>query len=57
MNNIVASQMIHESFGGVVPELASRAHQQDIVRVVNEALTSVSVNQKDLSAIAFTKGP
>ena len=57
MNNLVASQMIHESFGGVVPELASRAHQQDIVRVVNEALTSVSIKTKDLSAIAFTKGP
>lgn len=57
LNNIVASQLIHEVHGGVVPELASRAHQQDIVRVVDEALTEAGVDRRDLGAIAFTRGP
>jgi N6-L-threonylcarbamoyladenine synthase len=57
LNNIVASQLIHENYGGVVPELASRAHQQDIVRVVNEALTEAGLSATDLQAIAFTRGP
>lgn len=57
LNNIVASQLIHESYGGVVPELASRAHQQDIVRVVDEALTEAGIVRGDLSGIAFTRGP
>ncbi|MBX2954127.1 MAG: tRNA (adenosine(37)-N6)-threonylcarbamoyltransferase complex transferase subunit TsaD [Leadbetterella sp.] len=57
LNNIVASQIIHEQYGGVVPELASRAHQQDIVRVVQEALTDAGVEKTDLSAVAFTRGP
>src|SRR5690606_579094 len=57
LNNIVASQVIHEQYGGVAPELASRAHQQDIVRVVREALTDAGVQRPDLSAIAFTRGP
>lgn len=57
LNNIVASQLIHEAYGGVVPELASRAHQQDIVRVVDEALTEAGIRREDLGAIAFTRGP
>lgn len=55
LNNIIASQMIHEQYGGVVPELASRAHQQNIVYVVDKALANI--HKKDLSAIAFTQGP
>jgi N6-L-threonylcarbamoyladenine synthase len=57
LNNIVATQSIHEKYGGVVPELASRAHQQNIVPVVDEALKSAAINKNDLSAIAFTRGP
>jgi N6-L-threonylcarbamoyladenine synthase len=57
LTNIVASQLIHEQYGGVVPELASRAHQQDIVRVVDAAISESGVSKKDLSAVAFTKGP
>ncbi|MCC5930242.1 MAG: tRNA (adenosine(37)-N6)-threonylcarbamoyltransferase complex transferase subunit TsaD [Cyclobacteriaceae bacterium] len=55
LNNIIASQIIHEQYGGVVPELASRAHQQNIVYVVDKALANI--HKKDLSAIAFTQGP
>jgi N6-L-threonylcarbamoyladenine synthase len=55
--NIVASQIVHEKYGGVVPELASRAHQQDIVRVVQEALNEANISQNELTAIGFTKGP
>lgn len=57
LSNIVASQIIHEKHGGVVPELASRAHQQDIVRVVNAAIVEAKVLKSELSAIAFTRGP
>lgn len=57
LNNIVASQIIHEQYGGVVPELASRAHQQDIVRVVHEALADSGIKKSELSGIAFTRGP
>lgn len=57
LSNIVASQIIHEKHGGVVPELASRAHQQDIVRVVNAAIVEAKVQKTELSAIAFTRGP
>lgn len=55
--NITANQAIHEKYGGVVPELASRAHQQNIVPVVEEALTVAKITLDDLDAIAFTKGP
>ncbi|MFM7644418.1 MAG: tRNA (adenosine(37)-N6)-threonylcarbamoyltransferase complex transferase subunit TsaD [Sphingomonadales bacterium] len=55
--NIVASQAIHESFGGVVPELASRAHQENIIPVVQAALNQAQIQLKDLDAIAFTQGP
>ena len=55
--NVVANQEIHSKYGGVVPELASRAHQQHIVPVVQQALIQANINKKDLSAIAFTRGP
>lgn len=57
LSNVVASQAVHESYGGVVPELASRAHQQNIVPVVNEALKRAGVTKEELSAVAFTRGP
>jgi N6-L-threonylcarbamoyladenine synthase len=57
LNNIIASQAVHRKYGGVVPELASRAHQQNIVMVVHEALEKAMIKPKDLSAIAFTRGP
>ena len=57
MSNVTASQKVHEEFGGVVPELASRAHQQNIVPVVDTALRRAHVTASDISAIAFTRGP
>jgi len=57
LSNVIASQKVHESYGGVVPELASRAHQKNIVPVVHQALEQAQINLKNLSAIAFTKGP
>lgn len=57
LSNVVASQKIHEAYGGVVPELASRAHQQNIVPVVHQALAKANIDKKQLSAIAFTRGP
>lgn len=56
-SNVIASQKVHELYGGVVPELASRAHQQNIVPVVSEALRQAGVKASDLSAVAFTRGP
>jgi N6-L-threonylcarbamoyladenine synthase len=56
-SNIVATQVIHEQYGGVVPELASRAHQQHIVSVVTRALEEAKVTKKELQAVAFTRGP
>lgn len=57
LSSVIASQAVHESYGGVVPELASRAHQQNIVPVVHEALKRAGVAKEQLSAIAFTRGP
>lgn len=57
LSNITASQKIHEQYGGVVPELASRAHQQNIIPVVDTALKKAGISSKDIDAIAFTKGP
>jgi len=57
LSNITASQKIHLEYGGVVPELASRAHQQNIIPVVHKALTQANIQQKDISAIGFTRGP
>lgn len=56
-SNIVAGQLIHERFGGVVPELASRAHQQHILPVVESALKKANITKNQLNAIAFTRGP
>ena len=57
LSNVIASQDVHRSFGGVVPELASRAHELNIVPVVSEALSRAGVKPSDLTAIAFTRGP
>lgn len=57
LSNVIASQSVHEEYGGVVPELASRAHQQNIVPVVDTALRRAGITASDLSAIAFTRGP
>lgn len=57
LSNVVAGQAVHESYGGVVPELASRAHQQNIVPVVHEALKRAGINKEEINAIAFTRGP
>lgn len=57
LSNVVATQEIHQKYGGVVPELASRAHQQNIVPVIHEALNQADISKNDLSAIAFTRGP
>jgi len=55
--NIVAGQSVHKKFGGVVPELASRAHQQNIIPVVDAAIKEAGIDKKDINAIAFTRGP
>ncbi len=57
LSNVIANQKIHAAFGGVVPELASRAHQQNIVPVVQQAIQQAGINKKDIDAIAFTRGP
>lgn len=57
LSNVIASQDVHAEYGGVVPELASRAHQQNIVPVVDTALRRAGISKSDLSAIAFTRGP
>ncbi len=56
-SNIVANQKVHEEYGGVVPELASRAHQQNIVPVVDKAIKAAGIKKEDLDAVAFTRGP
>ena len=57
LSNVIASQQVHKDYGGVVPELASRAHEQNIVPVVSQALVKAGVTVEDLTAIAFTRGP
>ena len=57
LSNVMASQEVHRKYGGVIPELASRAHQQNIVPVVNQAIADSGVSIKDIDAIAFTRGP
>lgn len=57
LSNVIASQSVHEEYGGVVPELASRAHQQNIVPVVDTAIRRAGISKHDISAIAFTRGP
>lgn len=57
LSSVIASQSVHEAYGGVVPELASRAHQQNIVPVVSEAIRQAGIERGDIDAIAFTRGP
>ena len=57
LNNIVATQSVHEKYGGVVPELASRAHQENLIPVVQEAILTAGIGKEQLSAVAFTRGP
>ena len=55
--NIIANQSVHEAYGGVVPELASRAHQQNIIPVVDQAIKEAGITKEEITAIAFTNGP
>ena len=57
LSNVIASQKVHEQYGGVVPELASRAHQQNIIPVVDAAIHQAGINKEDINAIGFTRGP
>jgi N6-L-threonylcarbamoyladenine synthase len=57
LSNVIANQTIHEAYGGVVPELASRVHQQNIVPAVQQAIVKAGINKKDINAVAFTRGP
>lgn len=57
LSNVIAGQKVHAEYGGVVPELASRAHQQNIVPVVHQAILKAGIDKKDLAAVAFTRGP
>ncbi|PKP05349.1 MAG: tRNA (adenosine(37)-N6)-threonylcarbamoyltransferase complex transferase subunit TsaD [Bacteroidetes bacterium HGW-Bacteroidetes-6] len=57
LSNVIAGQKVHEQFGGVVPELASRAHQQNIIPVVETAIRNANIDKKQLSGVAFTRGP
>ncbi|MBR1687357.1 MAG: tRNA (adenosine(37)-N6)-threonylcarbamoyltransferase complex transferase subunit TsaD [Prevotella sp.] len=57
LSNVTASQAVHEAYGGVVPELASRAHQQNVVPVVDQAIKQAGITKEQLSAVAFTRGP
>ncbi|HPG32394.1 MAG: tRNA (adenosine(37)-N6)-threonylcarbamoyltransferase complex transferase subunit TsaD [Lentimicrobiaceae bacterium] len=56
-SNVIANQLVHSNFGGVVPELASRAHQQNIIPVIHEAMKRAGIQKNELSAVAFTRGP
>jgi len=57
LNNFIATQSVHENYGGVVPELASRAHQQNIIPIIDQALQEANIQKTSLSAVAFTQGP
>jgi len=57
LSNVIAGQAVHNAYGGVVPELASRAHQQNIVPVVSEAIKRADIRKEEIDAIAFTRGP
>ncbi|MCF8232366.1 MAG: tRNA (adenosine(37)-N6)-threonylcarbamoyltransferase complex transferase subunit TsaD [Bacteroidales bacterium] len=57
LSNIIANQKVHKEYGGVVPELASRAHQQNIIPVIDQAINRAKINKKDIHAVAFTRGP
>lgn len=57
LSNVIANQTVHEAFGGVVPELASRVHQQNIIPTIHKAITDAKISKKDINAVAFTRGP
>ena len=57
LSNLVANQVVHKSYGGVVPELASRAHQANIVPVIDQAVKQAQIKPEEISAVAFTRGP
>lgn len=57
LSNVIANQKIHKDYGGVVPELASRAHQQNIIPVIDQAIRKANINKNDIHAVAFTRGP
>ena len=57
LSNVIANQQVHADFGGVVPELASRAHQQNIIPVIHEAIQLAGIDKHSISAVAFTRGP
>ena len=57
LSNIIANQEVHKKYGGVVPELASRAHQKNIIPVVNQALSKANIAKNKIDAIAYTRGP
>ena len=57
LSNIIANQLVHQNYGGVVPELASRVHQQNIVPAVQEAISKAKIHKNDIDAVAFTRGP
>jgi len=57
LSNIIANQKVHKDYGGVVPELASRAHQQNIIPVIDQAISKANINKNDIHAVAFTRGP
>lgn len=57
LSNVIANQKVHQNFGGVVPELASRAHMQNIIPVIEQAIKEAGINKKDIDAVAFTRGP
>ncbi len=57
LSNVIAGQKVHEEYGGVVPELASRAHQQNIIPVVDQAILKAGIKKEDIDAVAFTRGP
>lgn len=57
LSNIIAGQQVHQAYGGVVPELASRAHQQNIIPTVHQAIKTAKISKKDINAVAFTRGP
>jgi N6-L-threonylcarbamoyladenine synthase len=57
LSNVIANQTIHAAYGGVVPELASRVHQQNIIPAVQQAILNAKVSKNDIDAVAFTRGP
>ena len=56
-SNVIAGQLVHQKYGGVIPELASRVHQQNIIPAVHEAISIAKIHKNDIDAVAFTRGP